>query len=215
MPKIVHAAVACLTVLICNVADAVPVTSLPGSTAYRFAPVQFSAIGTQTIAPGITWSTDAVAIYGWTGQYYFEWNGYWNAPFGMPYIATASPTGTMSITFDTPVEGVGAFLNYERGGDGGTIGPGVPAVIAVYDASNTLLESTTLSFWTGDPNSNDLGEFHGFLHSSADIASIRFTGSFIAATNLQVVAVPEPGSYALMLTGLAALGFAVKRRLKS
>jgi hypothetical protein len=57
---------------------------------------------------------------------------------------TNNSTSTMTFAFATPVTGVGGFINYAPG-------YGTP-VIAAYDSTRTLLETTTLSFSTGGGN---------------------------------------------------------------
>jgi FtsH-binding integral membrane protein len=67
-----------------------------------------------------------------------------------------------------------------------------------------------LNFSTsGQQNS---GEVHGFLENTADISSMTLTGSYIGAAALQVVAVPEPETYAMMIAGLGLMGFMVRRK---
>jgi hypothetical protein len=87
---------------------------------------------------------------------------------------------------------------------------GSTPTIAVYNSGNHLLESSTLSFSTS--GQTNTGEVHGFLENTADISSMTLTGSYIGAAALQVVAVPEPETYAMMLAGLGLMGFMVRRK---
>ena len=212
MFKQTRISVACAAVLAGASAQAVPVTSLPGSTTYSFPVENYFGAGPRTVAPGITWTaaTGASSVFGFTGGYAFDSNGQWS---GLSMIGTNDGTGiiAMTLTFNDAVQGVGAFLNWARRVNGDPIV--VPPVIAVYDAANAPLESYTLTFSTGGGANS--GEFHGFQRGSSDIKSITFSGSFIGAADLQVLStapVPEPETYALMLGGLAALGAVVRRR---
>ena len=193
---------------LCGTAHAVPVTSLPGATVYGFGNSNQFTAGPVAVAAGITWSSDSSnSVYGWTGGYGFQSNGSWN---GLSMIGTNNGTGTMRIDFSTAVAGVGAFVNWSRFSDGRPDGD--PAIISIYNAADTLLETFTLTF--GPLGGTNNGEFHGFLRNTADIASIRFDGAYIGAANLQVVAgksVPAPGTLARGALGLVAMG-ALRRR---
>ena len=189
---------------LCGTAHAAPVTSLPGATVYSFGNSNQFTAGPVAVAAGITWSSDSnSSVYGYTGTYGFQSNGIWE---GLSMIGTNNQTGTMRIDFDTSVAGVGAFLNWSRF-------DGDPATISIYDTADTLLELFTLTF--GPLGGINNGEFHGFLRNMTDIASIRFTGSYIGAADLAVLAynsVPEPGTVALFGIGLMGMGLARRRR---
>ena len=198
--------IAAAAALFASVASqASPVTSLPGSTLYAFPNDNSFSAG-----PGITWTAEINnSVFGYNGGYGFQTNGNWGT--GLSMIGTNSRDTSMTLSFDTAVSGVGAFLNWSRFSDGTPDGD-LP-IISIYDAAHTLLESYTLTFATGGGNNS--GEFHGFLRGTADIASITFDGGFIGAANLEVVtapAIPEPSTYALMIAGLGVVGFIARRR---
>lgn len=199
---------AAAAVLVSLSAQAVDVTALPGSTVYSFPVENYSGTGPRPVAPGITWTSQGDAVFGNSAGSNFLSNGSWDA--GLPMIGTDSDAGTMTLTFHTAVVGVGAYLNWARNPDGSPFGDA--AVLSAYDATNTLLESYTLTFDTGGADNS--GEFHGFLRSSAEIKSLTFGGAYIGAKNLEVVtaAVPEPQTYGLMLAGLVVVGAIARRR---
>jgi hypothetical protein len=201
-----------------SAAHAVPVVALAGSTTYGVPEVNLFTTGPETMAPGITWTANGgaahAAVFGYTGGYGFAVNGTWAA--GLPMIGSDSPTFGMRIDFAAPVAGVGAYLNYApKEGD--------PAVISIFDSTNALLESYTLSFLvdTSQVGLNttkagyNLGEFHGFLQSTNNISYMTLSGSYIGAANLETVsvaAVPEPETYALMMAGLGVMAWVARRR---
>ena len=198
--------IAAAAALFASVASqASPVTSLPGSTLYAFPNDNSFSAG-----PGITWTAEINnSVFGYNGGYGFQTNGNWGT--GLSMIGTNSRDTSMTLSFDTAVSGVGAFLNWSRFSNGTPDGD-LP-IISIYDAAHTLLETYTLTFATGGGNNS--GDFHGFLRGTADIASITFDGGFIGAANLEVVtapAIPEPSTYALMIAGLGVVGFIARRR---
>ena len=200
-----------------SAAHAIPVVSLAGSTTYAIAAANLFTNGPETIAPGITWTANgstSVAVFGYDQGYGFGVNGTWAA--GLPMIGTDDETTGMRIDFAAPVAGVGAYMNYSpQSGD--------PAVISIFDSTDTLLESYTLSFIldTSQVGLNttqagyNLGEFHGFLQSTNNISYMTLSGSYIGAANLETVsvgAIPEPETYALMMAGLGVMAFVARRR---
>ena len=112
----------------------------------------------------------------------------------------------MTFAFATPVTGVGGFTNYAPG-------YGTP-VIAAYDSTRTLLETTTLSFLTGGGDNS--GMFYGFLENTPQIKYFTLSGAYIGIANLTTAGaapVPEPVSMALFGIGMAGL-IAYRRREK-
>ena len=90
------------------------------------------------------------------------------------------------------------------------------ASIYIYDSSMNLLEFVGLN-----NNGSSIGlqsGYYGFSRPTADIAYVKFSNSHIGARNLSYVgpainaAVPEPGSWLMMLLGFAAIGLATRRR---
>jgi len=188
-------------------AQAVPVTALPGSASYSFGNENYVGNGPRAVAPGITWTaSNADSLFGWTGVYSFLGHGDWSS---RSMIGLGDNFGSMTLSFSSSVLGVGAFMNYVPDPT-----PDGLARIAIYDSSMTMLESFTLDFSTNAPNA---GEFHGFLRDSADIHFMTFSGGFIGAADLQVIAnpVPEPSTYALFALGLVAVAIAARHRRKA
>ena len=201
------------TALLGAAAQASVVTSIPGGTIYPFPPINYFGPGPQTVAPGITWSSTNAAnqggsVFGYTSGYGFGSNGDW---FGLDMIGLNDSfdaygvSDTMTIAFSSPVQAVGGFLNYVPFDS-------TPTTIAVYNSSDTLIESYNLTFLTG--GGENTGAFYGFLESTPDISFFTMTDNYIGLTNLTVLTstVPEPATMALLGTGLIALGVTRRRR---
>lgn len=204
----------CLLALVCMglavPALAAPVNSLPGSELIENPsvdrPYDTGQSSPRAYAPGITWSSDVPSSFGYNRFYGFQDNGAW---YLQPMIGLSQASGTMRLSFDTPVAGVGGFFNYAQ--SGGTPLGDAPT-IAVYDADHALLDSFVLDFDTGRVDHS--GFFYGFDVGSARISYFEMSGSYIGMTDLRVLdddtgpaGVPEPGT--ALLAGAALLAIRV------
>lgn len=209
LPKLLAAITLGASLFAAGAASASVITSLSGGTSVVLPASNLFSAGPIS-GSGYTYtSTYGSSVYGWTSGYGLDQNGYWDSGLGLPYLGLNTGNGSMTITFDSAVSSVLAFLNYARSGSNGY--DGGPASIAVYDASNNLIESFGLSFST---IGNNQGFDFGFSEGSAIIKSIVFTNAYIVAANLRTSAatVPEPG--VLGLLGLGSLGLIATARRK-
>ncbi len=127
------------------------------------------------------------------------------ALFGVgPLTGAADGFGAISARFASPVSALGFQL---RDADGGAI------TLSLYRLDGSLIQSVDLSGRTDG--------FFGFSRSgaTADVAGFSLTnrdGYYgVSLDNLvlsAVAPVPEPGSYALMLAGMAVVGGVARRR---
>lgn len=212
VPRRVRAAGAMALAALCTAAAAVPVTSLPGAMPVPM-PVlaQPQTRGPVSFSEGLVWSATSLASsFGDTRRQNLGENGDWSGAAG-PYAALGAAEGSMTITFPTPVRGVGALLNFAP--------PAGPFTIAVHGLDGAVLESSTLAFPSPcipspgcSPSATvDAGEFHGFLRGSAEIASFTMSDAYVVMRGLQVTMVPEPHQHVLLLAGLGVLALSIRR----
>lgn len=183
--------------------NAAVVTSLPGGTVLIMPITNYFGAGPKILAPGVTWSSQSSrSVFGYTNGYGFSSNGMWNS--GLTMIGSNDSSSTMTLKFDNAVQGAGAFINWAPN-------TGL-ASIAAYDSGHNLIESTNITFNTD--RSNNSGEFVGFQESISNISYFTFTGAYIGAANITVLAsaVSEPDTCATLLAGLGLMGFMVRRR---
>lgn len=189
--------------LVAQPGNATLVTSIPGGTVKPMPDVNYHGLGPQTFGHGITWtSTYSESNFGYSGAYNYSSNGDWTGDLG-PMAGLNASTGAMTFTFSAPVSAVGGFLNYSPGSDN-------PTLIAVYDASNQLIESFNLTFTTD--GGADTGFFYGFEESANLISSFTLTDNYVGIVNLTTKASPVPLPGAIWLLGSGLLGLAGMRK---
>jgi hypothetical protein len=189
--------------------------SLSGATAITLPSSNIVGTGPVVIGDGITWSSnESNSLFGWTGGYAAGNNNI--VPGDPPIIAVndaydvgSGGYATMILNFATPTSGFLAELFWTDGEQTNSNS----ASIAVYDSANTLLEYILLN-----NNGNGFGlasDYYGFSRATADISYVKLSNSHIGARNLSYVApdvgaVPEPGTWAMMLIGFGAIGFSMR-----
>jgi hypothetical protein len=165
--------------------------------------------GPETVAPGVVFGGDSGAELGASNRDLGD-NGLWGAN-GM--FAAGGVAGELRFTFTGGLSaGAGAFVSHYANAS-------LPFVLAVevsaYGDNNQIIEthSFTVAASSGDYNA---GQFLGITRAEADIRSVSFKGLGVVADNLVLTTpVPEPGTWALMLAGLATVGFlGLRQRLR-
>ena len=91
-----------------------------------------------------------------------------------------------------------------------------PTTLSAYDKNNALIFSENVSLTRGALSNPGVYSTYT-ITSTTGISRFAFSGSASGNTSIDNLiavtsAVPEPETYALMLAGLAAVGFAAKRR---
>jgi MYXO-CTERM domain-containing protein len=114
--------------------------------------------------------------------------------------------GELGFSFGFGVNAVGAFFNQFQ----------EPLVnnsmtLLAYDFAGNVLEQFSYSVNT-DPDGYNEGKFLGFQRASADIYGFGIADGTFVMDNLTISPVPEAEGYAMMLLGLAGLGFLARRR---
>lgn len=173
-----------------------------GNYNFTFGPVSIPGGITFTAAPGNNGNSGLGSVIG-QGHYGLASNG--AIGDNATYIGLDSGTGFATLTFATDISSFGGFWNYAP--DTGT------PVISAYDASNSLLGTYDLSVLApiSTPNGFNQFVFRGIQSDSTDIKSIQFSGAYMVLTSA-IPAIPEPGTYTMLLAGLGLIGFMARRR---
>jgi hypothetical protein len=164
--------------------------------------IQFSGTGTQTAGdPTTTFTTGSFTsleytLYGFTGKASFGFDGSHNPTISGASDAVALATGSL-IEGDVFTTTTGTPFT-----------PGATAVVTF-----TPLPSESGFFASPVPFFSQANA--SFVNTANQVAT--FDGGFTitqggGAYNFAAAPIPEPQTYALMLAGLAAMGFVVRRR---
>jgi hypothetical protein len=130
-------------------------------------------------------------------------NGAWGAG---KLFAAGGFNGELRFLFDTTTGGAGAFVNHYATGE-------LPFAVAVtaYGIGGHVLETHTVPVMTAFDSWNE-GLFLGITRAQGDIRALSFKGTSVVLDDLLVTAVPEPGTTAMLLAGLGAVGLLMRRR---
>jgi hypothetical protein len=131
-------------------------------------------------------------------------NGAWGAG---ELFAAGAFVGELRFQFATARQGAGGFVNHVAMFD-------LPFAVAVtaYGMAGQVLETYTVPVSTAIDSFNE-GKFVGITRDTADIGALSFKGGSVVLDNFSVSApIPEPGTWALMLAGLAGLAGLRARR---
>lgn len=194
--------------------------SLSGANPINLPSSNYTGSGPVVVGGGITWeSNQSNSLYGWTDGYAAGNNNI--APGDPPIIALndAYDVGSggyakMWLSFATPTSGFLAELFWTDNENTNLNSAGMFA----YDSSMNLIDYIVLN--NNGNSTGMLSGYYGFSEATADISYIYFDNSHIGARNLSYVgpevnavgAVPEPATWAMMLLGLAGIGYASRRR---
>jgi PEP-CTERM motif len=194
--------------------------SLVGGNAINLPASNITGSGPVDIGGGVTWQSNQTnSLFGWTGGYT---TGNATITAGDPpiielndaYDVGSGGYAKMWLSFATPTSGFLAELFWTDGEYTNLNSAGIFA----YDSSMNLIDYIALN-----NNGNSTGMqsgYYGFSEATANISYIYFDNSHIGARNMSYVgpeinpvgAVPEPGTWAMMLLGLGATGWAVRRQ---
>ena len=154
-----------------------------------------------------TFTANNSHLYGYMANYEMEGGTFWE---GSPAVYAFSTLQTeFNFTFDAPVSSILAEFTW-----GNQIPQWEPLTISVFNAAGDLLESLVLA----DGDFSLQRGTYGFARDTAEIHSMRISGAYYGVRDIMVdgvgigSAVPEPATWAMMITGFGLAGQAVRRR---
>lgn len=161
-------------------------------------------------------STDSSTVIGY-GSYGLNGNGEWQRganPVLGGLVGLNTDSGSFLFTFNGfTVSAVGGFINYADLNYSDVI-------IDALDSGFNVLESYNITQLApiSTPGGTDQGAFRGIARATADIAAFRVSNAYVVLDDLTLgdatgTVIPEPGTWALSVSALAALALLRRRRV--
>ncbi|NJC09692.1 PEPxxWA-CTERM sorting domain-containing protein [Polymorphobacter fuscus] len=178
-----------------------------GDYNFTFGPVNVGPGLTFTAAPGGGGNSGQGSVVG-QGSYGLNANGSFGG--SAVYIGVDSGTGYAQITFASAQTQFYGFWNYAPG-------IGNAPTLSTLDVSGNVLQSFDLSALApiSTPGGFNAFAFRG-IEGTDQFHGVRFGGSYIllaaTADGDPVGGVPEPASWAMLITGFGLVGAAARRR---
>jgi hypothetical protein len=181
------------------------ITSVGGGTTTPFDLGSTCSSGPSAgVDAGFSVSASGDACYPYGDGWGLGANGYWS----ISLIGDNSGASMITIDLGGLFTSAGGFVNYSP-----TFGTALIEALGV--DGTTVLESYDIAAVAPISTAfgQDAGAFRGISRPSADIAYLRFGGSYMAMHDITLEdnAVPEPTSVLLIACGLAALGVLRRR----
>jgi hypothetical protein len=179
-----------------------------GNPYYEFTAGPVSLLGGVTYTAGSSSSVIGRGGYGLNN----------NGSSDVDILGTNTEVSFITLVFDTAVGMFGGGFNYASFDDQGTPGYG-PVILRAFDESDVLIASYDLAVENAlisTPGGNNAFEFRGIDGQGQLIKKFEFGGSFATLrVNSTDSAIPEPGTWALMILGFGAAGTMLRARRRN